>query len=95
MYNVQIEREKDGRGKGQKWREIEIGCTEGSKWNGREGGGGKGMEVGVGNDFYNVYVTYMYPQGALASKHIVCTPLSFATQRFILFITKFFIGDHC
>lgn len=32
--------------------------------------------------------TYMYTQGALASKHIVCTPLSFANRRFILFTTS-------
>lgn len=68
---------------------------EGGRGGGEGGEGGKWMEVGVEHGFYNVYVSYMYTQGALASKHIVCTPLSFATRRFILFTTKFFIGDHC
>lgn len=31
---------------------------------------------------------YIYTQGVLASKHIVCTPLSFANRRFILFTTS-------
>lgn len=36
---------------------------------------------------YNV-LHYMYTQGVLASKHIVCTPLSFANRRFTLFTTS-------
>lgn len=37
----------------------------------------------------------MYTQGALASKHIVCTPLSFANRRFILFTTSSSSVNHC
>lgn len=80
------------------WRNRKQGKTEKGveglvKWRKqvKERGGREriGKETGQGNGLHTCIHAYMYTQGALASKHIVCTPLSFANRRFILFTTSY------